>query len=97
MSKQRTVNMFAETNEDLPIFSGFALTQAAIMPPEYTPDGMDGYYCDCQIFINPTTSGSYRIQAYDNEGTVYTGYADTLDAAHAAVEQAIKEEYGIEP
>jgi hypothetical protein len=27
--KRQTVNMFAATNEDLPIFSGFALTQAA--------------------------------------------------------------------
>ncbi len=27
-----TMNMFAETNEDMPIISGYALTQAAEMP-----------------------------------------------------------------
>jgi hypothetical protein len=30
--KTQTMNMFAATNEDLPIISGFALTQAAEMP-----------------------------------------------------------------
>lgn len=30
--KRSTANMFAATSEDLPLFSGFALTQAAEMP-----------------------------------------------------------------
>ncbi len=40
MTKQRTMNMFAETNEDLPIISGFALTQAAEFPEALTPKQM---------------------------------------------------------
>ena len=37
--KRQPINMFAATSEDLPLFSGFALTQAAEMPVKEEPSG----------------------------------------------------------
>jgi hypothetical protein len=49
--KTLTLNMFAETNEDLPIISGVALTDVTIDKPQWADDGMTGHYLGCKIII----------------------------------------------
>ena len=87
--KRHTMNMFAATNEDLPIFSGFELTHAA----EWNNDGTAGYCNECVIDIRPTTGGEYRVRVELTDYFTNTfdqlclTYTDTLEKAQAIAVQ----------
>lgn len=91
--KTQTLNMFAETNEDLPLISGMTFTQPfAVETPQYDDDGLNGYYLGCSIYIVPVSQWTvgpapirYRITVEKGLHT-RTEYEDGLPDAHAKAE-----------
>jgi hypothetical protein len=91
---RRTVNMFAATNEDLPLFCGMTVDvevaefkPVEVVPecwitPEYSDDGMDGYYKGCSIHIVPTTNGFYRVEVEKGLYGYWRNVAETIEQCH---------------
>lgn len=81
--KQRTANMFAETCEDLPLFSGMEYTEVV----QWNKDGTDGYCNECVIAIRPTVGGEYRVEVFlhdyfaNTHETLALSYEATLEQA----------------
>jgi hypothetical protein len=92
--KRKAMNMFAATNEDLPLFSGATVSvevqefqPVEVVPqcwitPEYSDDGMDGYFKGCDIHITPTTNGEYRVEVTKGLYGYWRGYADSIAKCH---------------
>lgn len=104
--KRQTANMFAATNEDLPLFSGMTVTTQAqefnppeVVPPawispEYSDDGMDGYYKGWEIQIRKTDTAKYRLRLERGLFDLYQFFPETLEDAHGLAEHYIDNHKG---
>lgn len=83
----QTMNMFAATNEDLPIFSGIDLTELV----EWNHDNTNGYCptTERSIFIRPTFLGEYQVEVCLMDyfaktcETLALDYVSTIEEAQA--------------
>lgn len=88
----RTANMFAATSEDLPLFSGFELTQAAEMPNQFAHlhlrrDGTIPFAEDAVTDVNSVTeflARYYKPDRYHGRDRETPGYSAGLLASHEA-------------